>query len=362
MRFSYLPYGLMSVIMMGSCAKSPTEPEPENISASKGVVVRNEDRGTEIAAVNAGQLLWPMNSDLVFCLADGASIVAVNTKTKTVTRVFPNDNCIWNFSWGGMQLSPDQCWMYFLATPLGTSEPKLYRQDIRLEFPPAMVLEGVGLYCGSPDNHLIAFNPQSGDSASNSIYIANLITKTRTATMARGSPCAFSPDGKQLLFGYSEELYSQVSYCVLALETGEVSTVPALLGYWNEVRWSAGGIRCFRGGHLWSRIEVRVENISTGETNTMTAGTLWSDRVWTAGGKAWSPDSYKVALFDGEVISYDGFRVGTARFALRVLNLAENRTDVIAVATAWPGKVAFSGDSKSVIYGFDNRLYCRSLL
>jgi hypothetical protein len=269
-----------------------------------------------------------------------------DTAGKAITTISPGAS--------QMRLSPDRLWLYFYMGQ--GNRQSIYRLNTGTLASPAHLIDNA-CYSNAPvfyavDERQVAYTAADGSAR---ICIFDLATLTPSALNVEGYPFAFSPDGSKLLFSHLD-----MSPALLTIGTGEIEEGPGGTASW-DLRWDETGMRSITGpaGYGAEPIEFYIYNYRTGLGNRLIVPCLYA---WAHPyamqdlGKAWSNDEARIAFFEGGKTAPN-----SVHYALRVVSVATNRTDSVATANAFPGAVAFSGDSKAIVYNFGGSVYYKNL-
>jgi hypothetical protein len=338
-----------SCLVISCTTHLPTAPATESSQP--------EDRGTLLTTTGYGvELVWPKNANTIYYLS--GNVMAVDVQTRAVSKIFDVGS-----GWAtSLQLSPDHSWLYFRVAQQYGPADKLYRISTLSPSTPQFVLQPVYGYCIAPDNVHLAYTRDDLDTLH--LYDITKGTDVSVPMQATATPFLFSPDGKKVLCRLDVEAYS-VDYAVYSLETGQTSALPNFTLHYNDprlVRWDESGLRIIQVDTSPSRFTL--VNYSTGENRPLgqASGNDQGDDF------GWSADGKRFAYWDGKILSYRGWGAGVVQYSLRSIILTNNQTELIAVGnTSYDqqdgtyGKIAFSGDSRSVAFVFRCGIYVKSV-
>jgi hypothetical protein len=315
-----------------------------------------------------GSLVWPKNSTALF-YCNGSGIKGVDVQTKTIRPVFESSVSGVSF----LVLSPDQQWLYFMVGDKFVDPDALgvmYRIPTTEPFVPQRIMSRDLLpYSVSPDNIHVAYGVRDSlcifDIEKQTKKVVSMKAPGDSSTMEVG-PSVFSPDGETIFFRITwSQQYSittEWKWCFFSLETGSVQPCDGLPLFLQLLQWDEAGPRALWVSGFGHR-SLYVANISASTSTCIGQATgNWSMDPGDA--YAWSLDGKKVAYRDWRTLSYEGFHVKSFECCLRVINIPEKRTDLIARGNTpgdIPGDIAFSGDGSLVAYTFGDRIYMTAI-
>ena len=356
--------GILIALTLGSCAKEATRPEGEPADMP-GTPLSGPD-----AVEGDAALLWSKATNEVISqrpisLGGAGGPIAIDALSGATRTLDTLDAFLIS---GLAALCGGDSLLFYNAFDSGDfSEPdSIQLREIHLVgSADASVLAACPVLClyfvaSAPTGPYLAFGAVDL-SGMDSLTILDLSAGTRVTTDP-GSPLAFSPDGKKLLFEYvafplvadrramarALRRSSQREVFIYSLADGTV--VPFSLGIpdvvsGDAVRWDGAGIQVL---YVDGAKSLYHRNSTTGVTRF-----LWQAPDTIDGTRlAWSADGAKAALWN-----YGPSSSGNTRYSLYVIDLVTANAARVAHALAKGGGIAFSPDRSKVAYVYGARVY-----